>query len=287
MDVVGCALGMEGKLRGFESNMTNVPLEKELKLSVSPEMQAKFLPKSGDTEALFDRLCGAFRFAGFEIGRDRSVINRDRYFDTAPEASLQRIGHSVRIRSGDGDEVLTIKLAGTPNLGIFSRPEIEKKLSAKESEDFIHDGFADIVKTHFQVLGNALLVKVVEVETQRRECTITRQTESYKLCLDKSVFIEPGLAIRSPASVEVEVEAKSDAAVANIEKLRDQLRAVSPEFELGNLTKQTRGMEFAAEYKGGVWASLYRKAKRRPVLSSLVTIVGIVGSIASLVSLFK
>lgn len=84
--------------------MSNSVLEKELKLSVSKEMQAKFLPRSGDTQALFKRLRGAFLLAGFDVRNDRSVTNTDRYFDTAPDASLRKVGHSVRVRSGDGTE---------------------------------------------------------------------------------------------------------------------------------------------------------------------------------------
>lgn len=125
---------------------------------------------------------------------------------------------------------------------------------------------------------------MVEVETRRRECDVVRGAEIYKLCVDSSVFREPALGIRSKPSIEVEIEAKSDEAAGNIETLRDRLMAVFPEFELGNVTKQTRGVEFASEYAGGFFATLYRKAKRRPFLAVVTGTVTLLGSIASIVA---
>lgn len=261
--------------------MSKTPTENELKLSVPAEMQAKFIPLSGSTAGLFNRIVGAFKFAAFEIRNDRSVRNIDRYFDSSRQ-ELQQVGHSIRIRSGDGPLVLTIKKAGTPSLGIFSRLEDEREISQAEADALIDEGFQGVAKQSFGGVLRGRLIESLVIETDRRECMVERGNEKYKLCLDASTFVEPQTRERSSVAFEVEVEALAETSAEQLTSIRDRLVEVFPEFELGHKTKQTRGNEYAQQFRHGLLARVYAYCKARPRLAFAVTGLTVVAALAKL-----
>lgn len=223
-----------------------IPIEMELKLSVSPEMQSKFMPDLSEAGSahLFARLAATFAFAGFRLEEAKTANQSDQYFDTESDA-LETAGHCVRLRWGAGHPSLTVKKAGLPQKGIFNRPEYEAKISQEEIDKLFATGFDSLVRERFPELGGKRLKEVLQIETRRHQVLVRKPNEAYKVCLDLSTFIEPKSKARSPVSVEVEIEAQGGTTSSALEAVRKALTDIFPEFSLGQKSKQRRGAEFA------------------------------------------
>lgn len=224
----------------------DIPIEMELKLSVSPEMQSKFVPDLTEAGSahFFARLAATFAFAGFRLEEERTAEHSDRYFDTE-SAALESTGQCVRLRLGAGPPTLTVKKAGRPQLGIFNRPEYEAQIAQMEIDGLIATGFDSLVRERFPELGGKPLKEVLQIETRRHQVLVRKPNEAYKVCLDLSTFIEPKSQARSPVSVEVEIEAQGKTMSSALEAVRKALMEIFPEFSLGQKSKQRRGAEFA------------------------------------------
>lgn len=224
----------------------DIPIEMELKLSVSPEMQSKFMPDLSEAGSahLFARLAAIFAFAGFRREEEKTETHSDQYFDTDSDA-LETSGHCVRLRSGAGHSTLTVKKAGLSQLGIFNRPEYEAKISQRQIDRLIATGFDSLVRERFPEVGGKPLKETLQIETRRHEVLVRKPNEAYRVCLDLSTFIEPKSKARSPVSVEVEIEAQGNTTSSALEAVRNALAEIFPEFSPGQKSKQRRGAEFA------------------------------------------
>lgn len=230
----------------------DIPIEVELKLWVSPEMQSKFMPELSEegSAGFFERLAATFAFAGFRLEGQKTAQHSDRYFDTASDA-LETAGCCVRLRLGAGQPTITVKTAGLSQLGIFNRPEYEAEIAQAEIDGLIATGFDSVLRERFPELGGKPLKEVLQIQTRRQQVLVRKPDEAYKVCLDVSTFIEPNSKARSPASVEVEIEAQGNTTSSALEAVRKALTGIFPEFSLGQKSKQRRGMEFARTIGAG------------------------------------
>ena len=230
-------------------NKTTIQTEKEIKLSINSETQARIFPKiSGETSSkIADRLIALFSFAKFQIIDKKTIKNEDDYFDTE-ELHIAHANRILRVRKTNFGFQVTIKNPESRDIGTFTRKEIEFPITAEDYDSYKKTHFCLIVREYFAELIGKPIIHTATVHNERIQLVAQREEEEYKIAIDRLFFIEPVSGKQSPQRIEIEVEAVSNAAKANINSIKNGICNVYPEFEVSNKTKY----EMAIDYRNQV-----------------------------------
>ncbi|HEX8684737.1 MAG TPA: CYTH domain-containing protein [Ardenticatenaceae bacterium] len=257
--------------------------EKEIKLSLTRETQARIFPKiSADSiEQIVGRLKAAFAFAGFQISGERQVNNVDEYYDTKGRG-IYAINSSLRVRHSTNGPKLTVKTPLDRRTGTFTRSEYETSISEDEYARLKRSNFTPIIEGHFRELLDQDVAHTATVHNRRVEMVLNRNSERYKLSVDRIQFMNPTTSAKSDERVEIEIEALGTDAIATLDDIKISLCEMFPEFELSDKTKYEAAIEFVDETSKTILSEVVRVTKKYPVIQALVTLLGILGSIASI-----
>jgi uncharacterized protein YjbK len=234
--------------------MEQARTEKEIKLALERETQARIFPKvSPDSiEQILKRLRALFLFAGFKIVGERRITNIDEYYDT-PSRHLENCNSLLRVRRNTNEYELTVKKPLERHTGTFTRQESERRILLDEYERLKRSNFHSIIEEHFKELVNENIVHIVTVHNQRTELRIAREDEEYKLVVDRLQFANPRTGTRSDDRLEIELESVGAVAEQEIDGIKIYLCDICPEFTLSDKTKY----EAAVDYIDGKLDSIH------------------------------
>lgn len=219
--------------------------EKEIKLSLSKETQARIFPKVTDDsiDQVLERLKALFEFAGFRLTDERPVRNIDEYYDT-PDRELAGCNSQLRVRRTAGGYELTVKKPLERHMGTFTRSEFERAISADEYDRLRRINFQPVIEEHFVELIKKEIRHAAVVDNERIQVMLDRDAERYKLAIDSVQVTHPSSSERSARRMEIEIEAASAEAVERLDDLKIHLCKIYPEFEYSNKTKYEAALEY-------------------------------------------
>ena len=264
-------------------------IENEVKLVLPSETQAKFIPNVSceELDAFQARLVCLFEFAGFHIKKQKRVSNTDHYFDTN-NYDLDKSQHSLRVRHNASGLKYTIKKPHRSGVSLQRRYEIEGKIEdVAEFERLKTSNFSNIIDEYLQDFSGRELKESAVVKNDRRQFKALRGDEKYKVCIDLVEFNMPSSKVISPKEVELEIEAETAESEAKINDLKNFILGIFPEFSFSHASKYTRAISFLGPYKEKISHKLIKLSKDKPLVASILLILGALGSIFSIYGGFK
>ncbi len=264
-------------------------IENEVKFFIASETQAKFFPNISEEEldGFLGRLKALFHFAGFDVTDEKVISNKDRYFDTK-ESDLDKSQHSLRIRENEKGLKYTIKKPLGGGISLQRRHEIENAIeNAAESERLINSNFSDVVDEHLPEFSGKPIVESAVVNNTRRQFTVARREETYKVSIDLVSFSIPESKVVSKKEIEIEIETKSEDADSNVDVLKQSIRRIFPELSYSHNSKYSRAISFIEPFRESFVHKLMKLYKDHIVISVVVIIIGLIGSLFSIYGVFS
>lgn len=175
--------------------------ENELKLSGFVNNQLKYVGDTADDclEKLYKLL------DVLDIKYDpipNKIRQKDIYFDSN-QRQIERLGGSLRIRTIDSHQYLTVKKPLNNHSTILRRKEIERQISESEN---LQELLVEAFHTYFPECGDELLEEILQVYNTRHEINISTPCHAYKLCFDKFEFYCSSVAEGGDPQYEIEIE---------------------------------------------------------------------------------
>ena len=204
------------------------------------EVEARF---RAETRATLERLATRPTLAAATLGPARTVLEEDRYLDTA-DARLGAARWACRLRTREG--VTRISLKGPPDAPITSwlhrRPEVEGPASPTVNPDAWPESEARELLTRLS--GGAPLVEWLRLLQERTELAVTLEARTLgMLTLDVVTVERDGRSIGELLVVEMEIRADGDAE-RDLGPLAEAL-AAEPGLRPEPRTKLELSLEFA------------------------------------------
>lgn len=185
-----------------------------------------------DLEAVGE-LLGSGEVAGCAIRERTARQISDTYIDTA-SWRIHRSGHTARIRSGDGEDVFTLKTMSRPKRGIRSREEFEERAPSGGLSQ-LADLPGDCGRILRLIGGGEGYRELFKIQTHRRRFQVLDgSSELAEVALDRTECFEPGSRMPGMRLLRVEVEA---AAGADIDRVRSFSRTFAELASLGDAAR--------------------------------------------------
>ena len=178
-----------------------------------------------------ERFLTADELAGFPaLGDSRTVVNEDRYVDTA-DGAIARAGWAARFREGEGTARITLKAlrrhaadeAGAP---LHRRDEVEgpavpgapaTEWPASEARGLLLD-----------IAGPGELTELVTIRQVRRRRDFGDEASRVELSLDDVEVIAGGVVVDRFAELELELRAGDDRALHRLAELLSEVEQLVP-----------------------------------------------------------
>lgn len=147
----------------------------------------------------------ALDWSPYNLGTQRSLDQRDTFFDT-PERALSQTLHAVRLRENGTTPVVTLKGPGTVADGVHSREELEQPTTDRAPQ-----GWPEAIRTKLRdLIGEQPLAPLLAVRNNRYTWALQRAGVVVgEVALDRGEIIAGG---RSQPMHELEIELKGGAA---------------------------------------------------------------------------
>jgi len=259
-------------------------IEKEIKLTAEPELQAKLLAsvKSKDIDKLKNDLKAVLDIESFEFRDKRNILIEDGYYDSS-DMDLKEIGSCIRIRQEDGKRYITIKKEeGVQDVGERSRIETTSEITQSELTGLERSNFGVHIREYFPELLGKEIHKKIELRNNRVSYRLVKDGEIYRLSLDTYKYDFLKTKTQSKTFFEIELEAESQEAKEKLSSLKIQIAQDLSEFSYSQGSKYSRGIELLskeAENVPGINAqdrTKYALGKVVAILAGIATIIGVV-----------
>lgn len=225
--------------------------EKEIKLLPSRQMKLTLIGalsgRSG--QSAMAMLKDQLRLAQFDIQALKTEAIRDEYFDTEGLALLPT-GASCRVRHRGSERLLEVKMtagrAAVQSRGLFDRDEYSRPLTLPEYMDFMDKAIVPEEARALFAKEAGPLRQVCQVTDDRRVFRLTRGASIYKLSIDRCSFLDPTSGHRARNEfIEIEIEAASDEAQSESDKLRQDLALILQQTNAFDFSSRTKYQEAA------------------------------------------
>ena len=220
---------------------TSYQRELEFKFVPSREVQAR-LSSRNDPTHIVNVLKGAFDLGDYSFGECRTQKITDTYYDSN-QLTLYHAHSTLRIRNEDGRIEITLKTPLSHDPGVFDRKEHSLEVVESEAEEHIRDGFRRFLKGSAPQFEAIEFHPVLTVDNHRRKYRLTRGEEKLDLCLDTYTCCKQNAKSNRSPSFEIEIEARSDAALERLSRIRSSVKSILPSLSTEDRSKYEQSVE--------------------------------------------
>lgn len=215
--------------------------ELEIKLTGSPEIQAKFDSEvSSGNIRYFISIFSQFEGWSIEYAGVKSVS--DEYWDS-PNLDLHHMSCSFRLRYTDRKMSIDIKRPkGLPRKdGVFDREEISIPLEGETRNTCFSDKFSSVRKEYLKEVAQTDFRLVFRVQNTRKVLMLQKGDALIEVSVDSFNYTNLATGFASKLCGELEMEAKSDAGAECLEEFASTLVKTNG-FRPSSLSKYSRGV---------------------------------------------
>lgn len=261
--------------------------ENEIKIRISEDYQAKLLATFREKVSRRDQSYGesiiaAFGFAEFTISEEKTLQIIDEYFDTK-DLSLYRDHGSLRFRRCSGNIETTLKTDHGMQLGLFKRGEKTEFISEEKYKELISTGLFGFISEVLPELKEKKFTKKLIVKNERKTFSLVRRDEKYELSFDLFTFSNPTNNEISDTLSEIEIEAKSQKAIEEIYKIRENILKIVGLDSYSKESKYERGIKIFRLDNKPLYIWLLNNWNTTKGLAWLGIIIGVVGLILTII----
>lgn len=263
-------------------------VEKELKLVMTREAQAKFSAEKGKP-FIRQQLQKLLDWGQFTVVSEEEQLISDTYLDT-PDHDFLHQRFCCRVRSLNGTYVLTLKTERDRQPGLFDRNEGNKKLD--------RDTFDSLLKSngHLELLARVRkavpstsgkdIVPTVRIRNERTLLKVTRDDEKYEIAIDDFRTMDEQWVSTSDQFFELEIEGGNDEAKARLSEIKKSVPELLPDLQLSEYTKYELGVRLSSAGKGRGYGSVIDWIfNPKGWIVKVLTVIALVATIVGTVNL--